>query len=123
MTTPPLRPSVGARRGLAVITGALGMAATPATAQTVDGPDHNERVIAVDVARAGAPLDRSFDLSVGADYAGTLIRPDSLAQLDVAARELGFRYVRFHDFFSDALGTVKVRDVKTTYDWTKMDQL
>ncbi|MDN4632235.1 beta-xylosidase [Sphingomonas sp. PsM26] len=123
MTTHALRPLVGARCGLAVIAGALGIVAAPVTAQTAGGPGQTERVIAVDVARAGAPIDRSFDLSVGADYSGTLIRPDSLAQLDVAARELGFRYVRFHDIFSDALGTVKVREGKTTYDWTKMDQL
>ncbi len=81
------------------------------------------RAIDIDVSRTGAPIDRSFDLSVGADYSGTLIRPDSLAQLDTAVRELGFRYVRFHDIFHDALGTVKLRDGKTVYDWTKIDRL
>ncbi|WP_271299529.1 GH39 family glycosyl hydrolase [Sphingomonas sp. CV7422] len=82
------------------------------------------RTIDVDVARAGPPIDRAFDLSVGSDYAGTLIRPDSLAQLDTAVRELGFRYVRFHDIFTDALGTVKrTPDGGITYDWTKIDQL
>jgi xylan 1,4-beta-xylosidase len=93
----------------------------PALAQpTARGTD---RVIDVDLARAGEPVDRAFDLSVGSDYAGTLIRPDSLRQLDVAVRELGFRYVRFHDIFSDALGTVRVRDGKTVYDWSGIDRL
>ncbi|WP_346731891.1 beta-xylosidase [Sphingomonas sp. GM_Shp_2] len=81
------------------------------------------RTIDIDLARAGEPLDRSFDLSVGSDYPGTLIRPDSLAQLDTAVKELGFRYVRFHDIFTDALGTVQNRDGKIVYDWTKIDQL
>lgn len=94
---------------------ALLAAAVPALAQ--------ERRVEIDVARAGAPLDRSFDLSVGSDYSGTLIRPDSLAQLAIAHRELGFRYVRMHDIFHDALGTVKERDGRITYDWTRINQL
>ncbi|PCD04699.1 beta-xylosidase [Sphingomonas spermidinifaciens] len=82
------------------------------------------RRIDIDLARAGAPLDRSFNFSVGADYAGTLARPDSLAQLKVAVDELGFRYVRFHAIFHDALGTVKRgADGRITYDWTGIDRL
>jgi len=100
--------------------GALLCLAAAASAAPAPAP---VRAIDVDVARAGAPIDRAFDLSVGSDYAGTLIRPDSLGQLDTAVRELGFRYVRFHDIFTDALGTVKTRDGKVVYDWTKIDQL
>jgi xylan 1,4-beta-xylosidase len=81
------------------------------------------RTISIDLAKATAPVDRFFDLSVGSDYPGTLIRPDSQAQLKTAADELGFRYVRFHAIFHDVLGTVKVVDGKTVYDWTKIDEL
>jgi xylan 1,4-beta-xylosidase len=81
------------------------------------------RLIHVDLAKAGKPLDRSFNFSVGADYAGTLVRPDSLAQLKVAVDELGFRYIRFHSIFHDDLGTVKRVDGKIVYDWTRIDQL
>lgn len=81
------------------------------------------REITIDVARAQRPLDRFFDLSVGADYPGTLIRPDSQAQLKVAVDELGFRYIRFHDIFHDVLGTVRVVDGRTVYDWSKIDRL
>jgi xylan 1,4-beta-xylosidase len=81
------------------------------------------RTIDVNVARPGAPLDRAFDLSVGSDFAGTLERADSLAQLKTAADELGFRYVRFHAPFHDALGTVTLRDGKIAYDWTRLDRL
>src|SRR5262249_32851754 len=61
----------------------------------------SRRHIEIDVARAEQPLDRFFDLSVGSDYPGTLIRADSQAQLKMAVDELGFRYIRFHAIFHD----------------------
>jgi len=91
----------------------------PASAQ----PDAAARVIRVDAAAASQPVDRFFDLSIGSDYPGTLIRDDSMAQLAVATRELGFRYIRFHGIFHDVLGTVNVRDGQLAYDWTKIDAL
>ncbi len=69
------------------------------------------------------PVDRFFDFSVGSDYPGTLIRDDSQAQLRIVENELGFRYIRFHAIFHDVLGTVRVENGKTVYDWTKIDQL
>jgi xylan 1,4-beta-xylosidase len=81
------------------------------------------RDITVDMAKPGASVDHFYDLSVGSDYPGTLIRPDSQAQLKVVVDELGFRYIRFHAIFHDVLGTVRVQDGKTTYDWTKIDEL
>ncbi|MEG3088907.1 GH39 family glycosyl hydrolase [Sphingomonas sp. PB4P5] len=107
------------RWALTRLLAALAGLAGPAAAQAPTAV----RSIDIDLAKAGAPIDRSFDLAVGADYAGTLIRPDSLAQLDTAVTELGFRYVRFHDIFTDALGTVQRRDGKIVYDWTKIDKL
>lgn len=104
-----------ALRHAGVAVAALALAASPAAAQS--------RQISVDVSKAGAPIDRAFDLSVGADYAGTLIRDDSLAQLKTTVDELGFRYIRFHAIFHDDLGTVKVVNGKTVYDWTRLDQL
>nr|WP_244952556.1 beta-xylosidase [Xanthomonas maliensis] len=81
------------------------------------------REITLDVAAAQAPIDRFYDLSVGSDYPGTLIRDDSQAQLATTVDELGFRYLRFHDVFHDVLGTVTEVDGKLVYDWTKLDQL
>ena len=81
------------------------------------------RVVQVNAAAAHGPVDRFYDLSVGSDYPGTLIRDDSMAQLRTATGELGFRYIRFHAIFHDVLGTVKVRDGRTVYDWTKIDEL
>jgi xylan 1,4-beta-xylosidase len=82
------------------------------------------RVIELDLTRAGAPVDRFFDLSVGSDYPGTLIRPDSQTQLALSAHELGFRYVRFHAIFHDVLGTVRRGpDGAIAYDWSGVDRL
>lgn len=81
------------------------------------------RTIVADVTQTTGPVDRFFDLSVGSDYPGTLIRDDSQAQLKTVTDELGFRYIRFHAIFHDVLGTLKIQDGKTVYDWTKIDQL
>lgn len=81
------------------------------------------RHIAIDVKAPTVARDRFADLSVGADYPGTLIRDDSLAQLKLARDELGFRYLRFHAIFHDVLGTYREVDGKSVYDWTKIDYL
>ena len=81
------------------------------------------RTIVIDVKETNGPVDCFFDLSVGSDYPGTLIRPDSQAQLKTTVDELGFRYIRFHAIFHDVLKTVRIEDGKTVYDWTMVDQL
>jgi xylan 1,4-beta-xylosidase len=81
------------------------------------------RSIVVNIKDSTGPVDRFFDLSVGSDYPGTLIRDDSQAQLKLVTDELGFRYLRFHAIFHDVLNTVKMENGKTVYDWTKIDQL
>lgn len=81
------------------------------------------RHIELDIAQATKPLDRFFDLSVGSDFPGTLIRDDSQAQLKTVTDELGFRYLRFHAIFHDVLVTVRVKNGDIVYDWTKIDQL
>ena len=88
----------------------------PVAAKTV-------RSIDVDLHQARKPVDRFFDLSIGSDFPGTLIRADSQAQLKVATRELGFRYIRFHAIFHDVLKTVRIVDGRIVYDWSKIDQL
>jgi len=92
----------------------------PLAAQSQQAPP---RTIVVDLSDTAGPVDRFFDLSVGSDYPGTLIRDDSQAQLKITTEELGFRYIRFHAIFHDVLGTVKIEDGKTVYNWTKIDQL
>ena len=81
------------------------------------------RTIDLDLSKAAKPLDRFFDLSVGSDYPGTLRRPDCQAQLKTVVEALGFRYLRFHAIFHDVLGTVRLVEGRTVYDWTGIDQL
>lgn len=81
------------------------------------------RLVELDVAQTNGPIDRFFDLSIGADYPGTLIRDENQAQLKTVVDELGFRYVRFHAIFHDVLGTVKVENGITRYDFSGIDKL
>jgi xylan 1,4-beta-xylosidase len=81
------------------------------------------RRIVANVSSSIGPVDHFFDLSVGSDYPGTLIRENSQEQLRAVVDELGFRYIRFHAIFHDVLGTVKIHNGKLVYDWTKIDQL
>jgi xylan 1,4-beta-xylosidase len=81
------------------------------------------RIIVVNLENSTGAADRFFDLSVGSDYPGTLIRDDSQTQLKLVVEELGFRYIRFHGIFHDTLGTVQVIDGKPVYNWAKIDQL
>ncbi len=99
---------------------AAGLAA-PSLARAL--PSAAGREIVLDASQAKEPLDRFFDLSVGSDYPGTLIRDANQAQLKTAVDELGFRYIRFHGIFHDVLNTVKRVDGKIVYDWTKIDYL
>jgi xylan 1,4-beta-xylosidase len=85
--------------------------------------DQNVRHIAVDVDGVSSPLDRYYELSIGSDYPGTLMREDSLAQLKTVSAELGPRYIRFHAIFHDVLGTYREVNGKPVYDWTKIDRL
>lgn len=88
-----------------------------------ESPKPAPRRVELNVAHAVKPLDHFFDLSVGSDYPGTLIRDDSQMQLKTVVDELGFRYIRFHAIFHDVLGTVRVENGKVSYDWTRIDQL
>jgi len=81
------------------------------------------RIVVVSLRNTTGPVDRFFELSVGSDYPGTLIRDDSQAQLKTTVDELGFRYIRFHAIFHDVLETVRIEDGKTVYNWSKIDQL
>ena len=98
-------------------------AASSALSLAAQSQQAPSRTIVVNLNDSAGPVDRFFDLSVGSDYPGTLIRDDSQAQLKLAVDELGFRYIRFHAIFHDVLGTVRVEDGKTVYNWTKVDQL
>src|SRR5947209_8297532 len=124
----PVAPSRAAEEGnrpvirmmVARLLCAIALLPSAAIAQSAAPP---ARTVAIDVRSPGNPLDRFFDLSVGSDYPGTLIRPDAQAQLRLAVDELGFRYIRFHAIFHDVLRTVRVVNGRTVYDWSGIDRL
>jgi xylan 1,4-beta-xylosidase len=99
------------------------LVALSALSSAAQSQQTSPRVILVDFKDTKGPVNRFFDLSVGSDYPGTLIRDDSQAQLKLAVDELGFRYIRFHAIFHDVLGTVRIESGKTVYNWSKIDQL
>jgi xylan 1,4-beta-xylosidase len=99
------------------------LAASSALSLAAQSKQAPPRTIVVNLKDSTGAVDRFFDLSVGSDFPGTLIRDDSQAQLKLAVDELGFRYIRFHAIFHDVLGTVKIEDGKTVYNWSKIDQL
>lgn len=94
-----------------------------ALSPVVGGAEPPVRAIEIDVSATGPALDRFFDLSVGSDYPGTLVREDSQQHLKRVADELGFRYLRFHDIFHDVLKTTRVVDGRIEYDWRGIDGL
>jgi xylan 1,4-beta-xylosidase len=97
--------------------------ASSAIRLAAQSPPLPTRHITVNINNATGPIDHFFDLSVGSDYPGTLIRDDSQAQLKLVVDELGFRYLRFHAIFHDVLGTVRIENGKTVYNWSGVDQL
>jgi len=92
-------------------------------AAAAQSPQALSRHIVANIEDTSGPIDRFFDLSIGSDFPGTLMRDDSQAQLKLTADELGFRYIRFHAIFHDSMGTVRIEDGKTVYNWSKVDQL
>ncbi len=108
----PLKPIGAAALALSITAAGTAGAAGPAV-----------RHVELDRSHASAPVDRFFDLAVGADYPGTTGRPENLAQIKTAVDELGFRYVRFHDIFHDVYGTVRKVDDRFVYDFSGIDKL
>ena len=112
--------SVPRRLSILAIGFFVASSASSLAAQSQQAPS---RTIVANLKNSAGPVDRFFDLSVGSDYPGTLIRDDSQAQLKLAVDELGFRYIRFHAIFHDVLGPVRIEAGKTVYNWSKIDQL
>ena len=103
--------------------GAVALALSITAAGSAGAADAAVRQVELDRAQATAPVDRFFDLCVGADYPGTTGRPENLAQIKTSVDELGFRYVRFHDIFHDIYGTVRKVDDRFVYDFSGIDKL
>ena len=73
--------SVPRRLSILAIGFFVASSASSLAAQSQQAPS---RTIVANLKNSAGPLDRFFDLSVGSDYPGTLIRDDSQAQLKLA---------------------------------------
>jgi len=85
--------------------------------------DHSPRQIVGQSRHFDWRGDRFFDLSVGSDYPGTLIRDDSQAQLKLAVDELGSATFASPTIFHDVLGNVRTEDGKTSMTGQRSNQL
>lgn len=82
------------------------------------------REITVDARRGKGPLDRWATACVSASRAYLFLRRDHQEHLKLAARECGFRYVRFHGLFQDDMGVYREdRDGDPIYSWQYVDQV
>jgi xylan 1,4-beta-xylosidase len=88
---------------------------TPAYAQP------SARAIAADMADMKGARDMFWQLCVGADHPGILLRPGNLEQLWLAHREIGFKYIRFHGIFADDMDAYHEVNGAPVYDFTKID--
>src|SRR5512138_1809361 len=77
----------------------LALLATPGAAAA-----RPARVIAADAAHVAGRLDTFFRTTVGAGRAAEGLRADWQRDLEVAHRECGFNYIRFHGLLEDELG-------------------
>ena len=73
------------------------------------------------MAQVKGPRDMFWQLCVGADHPGILLRPANLEQLRLAHREIGFKYIRFHGIFHDDMNAYREVNGAPVYDFTKID--
>jgi len=83
-----------------------------------------ERIIDVDVSQVKGPLDRMFNLSVGAGRANEGLRADWQQQLAELRKDTGFRYIRMHGLLSDDMGVFRIdAQGKEQYSFQYIDAL
>ena len=99
------------------VTAALATAllCAPVTAQP------SARAITADMADVKGARDMFWQLCVGADHPGILLRSANLEHLWLAHGELGFKYIRFHGIFHDDMNAYREENGKPVYDFTRID--
>ncbi len=95
----------------------MGGAGALLTTSGLVAPAQAGRRLTVDLDRPTTPRNELSRFSIGSDYSATTLREENLVQLRVAQRELGFRYIRFHDIFHDDMGVYRDVDGAAVYDW------
>lgn len=82
------------------------------------------RAVTVDVAQEAGPVNRMFQLCVGAGRANEGLRAEWQKQLAYVHRECGFTYIRMHGLFTDDMGVYQEdRKGNPIYNWQYVDML
>ncbi len=104
------------RYGRALIVFVIGMMLGTSAARA-------ERYIKADLNPDSASHTRNlfWQMCVGADHPGILLRQANLQQLTEVHREIGFRYIRFHGIFHDDMDVYHERDGLPVYDFSHID--
>lgn len=86
--------------------------------------DAPARRIEADVNDVRGPMNRMYNLCVGAGRANEGLRADWQRQLRRAREECGFRYIRFHALFHDDMGVYREdKNGNPVYNWQYIDEL
>ncbi|PTX92476.1 glycoside hydrolase [Opitutus sp. ER46] len=82
------------------------------------------RRIEADVSQPAHPLNRMYNLCVGAGRANEGLRADWQRQLQQVRADCGFRYIRFHGLFCDDMGVYREdAQGRAIYNWQYIDEL
>jgi xylan 1,4-beta-xylosidase len=76
-----------------------------------------------DLSQTPVAFEHFWEHTVGSCHAPLALRSDWQAQLQKCHAELGFRHVRFHDLFSDSMGTLVSEEKKLIYSFFNADQV
>ena len=76
-----------------------------------------------DLSQTPIPFEHFWEHTVGSDHAPVALRSDWQTQMHKGHAELGFRHVRFHDLFSEQMGTLICQDEKLLYSFFNADQI
>lgn len=107
----------------AVLIGAQLCSALLASSEATAAGDAGVRTISADLHQPAGPLNRMFELCVGAGRANEGLRADWQRQLRRVREECGFRYIRFHGLFCDDMGVYFEDKGRPVYNWQYVDEL
>jgi len=82
------------------------------------------RTISVDARHPTGPLNRMFQVCVGAGRANEGLRAEWQQQLAYVHEQCGFTYIRMHGLFTDDMGVYREdKNGKSLYNWQYVDML
>lgn len=80
------------------------------------------RKINIDLSHVRGDFDKFYNESVGAGRAYSLMRADHQQHIAMAAKECGFKYLRFHGLYQDDMGVYRLNKYgEPFYSWQYVD--